>query len=492
MPDLFALTKAHDVRGLVPGQLTPGVSRALGLSFAHVVVRPGGHEQMVLGRDMRASSPELAEAFAGGVSAGGVDVLDIGECATDQLYFASGKYRSPGAMVTASHNPASYNGIKLCRSDAVPLALGSGLTEVRDLAQWLLDRGEVHGGALAASRPGARRRQDTLPDYAAYLHSLVDLENLRPLRIVVDAGNGMAGLTAPAVLGAIGSGCEMVGLHLTLDGSFPHHEANPLDPSTLVDLQQAVLREGADLGLAFDGDADRCFVVDERARPVTASAVTALVAAREIDKERARGVPATDITIVHNATCSRSVPQLVRRLGARPVRTRVGHSYVKEAMAEHDAVFGGEHSGHYYFRDFWRADTGMLAALHVLAALGGSAEPVTMSELARPFDPYVQSGEMNFTVADVPDVIQRVRQWAEAADPHVAIDTDDGLGLVSVAGQAGFWSLSLRASNTEPLLRLNVEAADAQTMDEIRDHVCSLITAAEAGCPRARSGPQAG
>jgi len=475
VPDLSTLVKTHDIRGLVPDQLTPRVSRALGLAFARVVVLPDGGSDVVLGRDMRSSSEELAEAFAQGVSSAGVNVLDIGQCATDQLYFAAGTYRCPGAMVTASHNPASYNGIKLCRSQAAPVALASGLAEVRDLAQWLLDRGDVHVSALDGPRPGARRREDTLASYVAYLHSLVDLGSTRALRVVVDAGNGMAGLTAPAVLGSLGPCCELIGLHLTLDGSFPHHEANPLDPANLVDLQQAVLREGADLGLAFDGDADRCFVVDEKAEPLSASTVTALVAAREVAREVARGVPVSDIAVVHSGTCSRSVPATVARLGARPVRTRVGHSCMKAAMAEHDALFGGEHSGHYYFRDFWRADSGMLAALHVLAALGSSSDGVTLSALAQPYDPYYQSGEVNFTVPDVAAATARVRRWGEQTDPQVAIDTDDGLHMLSLDGEPGFWSVSLRASNTEPLMRLNVEADDADTMRVVRDCVSALI-----------------
>jgi len=469
---------AHDVRGLVPDQLTPAVSRALGVAFARVVVIPDGHGEMVLGRDMRASSPELAEAFARGVSAAGVDVLDIGLCSTDQLYFATGTRRCPGAMVTASHNPAAYNGIKLSRSEAVPVAEGSGLREIRDVAQWLLDRSAVHGGSLDGQRRGARRTQDTLGSYVAFLQSRVSLEGARPLRVVVDAGNGMAGLTAPAVLGALGPGVDMVGLHLRLDGTFPHHHANPLDPATLVELQAAVPAEGADLGLAFDGDADRCFVVDERGRPLSASTVTALVAEREIRKEVARGVDPAQVAVVHNASCSRVVPATVRALGARPVRTRVGHSRVKAAMAEHDAVFGGEHSGHYYFRDFWRADSGMLAALHVLAALGETPSTVAMSALAAPFEPYPQSGEINFAISDVEPAIQRVRRWAQERDPHVAIDTEDGLSMVSVAGDASFWSVSVRPSNTEPLVRLNVEASDAGSMQQVRDAVSSLLEAA--------------
>nr|MDQ3383529.1 phosphomannomutase/phosphoglucomutase [Actinomycetota bacterium] len=360
--------KAYDVRGLVPEQLDAAVSRALGSAFAQVVAIPEGAHGVVVGHDMRPSSPELSRAFAAGVSAHGVEVTHIGLSSTDQLYFASGSLDLPGAMFTASHNPARYNGIKLCRAAARPVGTGTGLEEVRDLAQWLIDRAGRQDQP-GADTPGTVRETDLLADYADFLHGLVDLAPIRALRVVIDAGNGMAGHTAPAVLQRPGLPLQVVPLYFELDGTFPNHEANPLEPANLRDLQQSVREHRADLGLAFDGDADRCFVVDQRGEPVSPSVVTALVAVREIDREVARGVPADQVTVVHNAICSRTVPEVIGERGARAVRARVGHSFVKSAMAEHEAVFGGEHSAHYYFRDFWYADTGMLAALHVLAAL---------------------------------------------------------------------------------------------------------------------------
>lgn len=461
--------KAYDVRGLVPEQLGPRVAAALGSAFAQVVVRPEGHEAMVIGHDMRDSSPELSRAFAEGVAAHGVEVTMIGLCSTDGLYYASGVRGVPGAMFTASHNPAAYNGIKLCRSGARPVGLDTGLAEVRDLAQWLLDRGEHHT-LPAADRPGPIVETDLLGDYADFLHSLVDLTAIRPLTVVVDAGNGMAGHTVPAVLGRRGLPLEVVPLYFELDGTFPNHEANPLDPATLVDLQHAVRSQGADLGLAFDGDADRCVVVDERGESVSPSALTALVAEREIAREVAAGVPAAEVAVVHNVICSRVVRETIESLGARAVRARVGHSYVKGHMAEHEAVFGGEHSAHYYFRDFWYADTGMLAALHVLAALGEQDGP--LSGLVAPYDRYPASGEINSTVQDVEAVTARVRQWGQERGAQV--DLLDGLTL-SADDDQGFWWVSLRPSNTEPLLRLNVEASDEATMTTIRDEVLRMV-----------------
>ncbi len=474
--DLATFIKTYDIRGLVDGQLTPEVCQALGSAFARVIAEPDGHGQIVLGHDMRDSSPALATAFADGVRAMGLDVIAIGLCATDVLYYASGTLRCPGAMITASHNPAAYNGIKLCRSEAVPLEMATGLALVRDLAQWLLDRAHIHPLSVASPElvTGALRHQEVLGDYAAYLHGLVDLDGSRPLRVVVDAGNGMAGLSAPAVLGGTPA-LEMIGLYLDLDGTFPNHEANPLDPANLVDLQAAVLAHQADLGLAFDGDADRCFVVDEQGIAVTASAITALVAAREIEKEVAAGVPAGEVRVVHNSITSRAVPETVAQLGGRAVMAKVGHSYIKASMAEHDAVFGGEHSGHYYFRDFWRADTGMLAALHVLAALGQQPDGSTMSSLAAPYDPYATSGEINSVVEDAVAALERVRGWASKVKPQPLVRDFDGVFVSSGDAGEGFWSVSVRASNTEPLLRLNVEAGDEDTMCGIRDAVLAVI-----------------
>lgn len=473
--DLSSFIKAYDVRGLVATQLTDDVCRALGAAFAQVVVLPQGHRTIVIGHDMRDSSPSLADAFASGARAAGVDVTHIGVCATDQLYFASGSLACPGAMITASHNPAAYNGIKMCRALAVPLGTDTGLNLVRDVAQWMLDRRDVHpqGASPEGTATGTLVHQDVLGDYVTYLHSLVNVSTIRPLRVVVDAGNGMGGLTAPAVLAPLAA-IDMIGLYMELDGTFPHHEANPLVPANIVDLQSAVREHKADLGLAFDGDADRCFVVDERGEPVTASAITALVAAREIAREKRAGVRAAEITVVHNSISSRAVGETVEALGAQVVVAKVGHSYVKADMAAHDAVFGGEHSGHYYFRDFWRADTGMLAALHVLAALGSEKAGTTMSMLAAPFDPYVHSGEINSTAPDTAAAAAAVRAWGRT-DPSVLVSEFDGLSLVKDGNDGRFWTVSVRASNTEPLLRLNVESNDESTMVRVRDEVLAVI-----------------
>ncbi len=468
-PRLQEFIKAYDVRGLVPEQLNPTVATALGSAFAQVVVLPEGNSAMVIGHDMRDSSPELARAFAAGVSAHGVDVTMIGLCSTDGLYYASGIRSVPGAMFTASHNPAAYNGIKLCRAGAAPVGLDTGLAEVRDLAQWLLDRGTLHD-LPTSTRIGTIAEEDLLADYASFLRSLVDLSGSRPLRVVVDAGNGMAGHTVPAVLQQPGSPIDVLPLYFELDGTFPNHEANPLEPANLADLQSAVRHHGADAGLAFDGDADRCFVVDEHGEPITPSAVTALVAAREIAREVSSGTRAADVAVVHNVICSRVVPETIRQAGARAVCTRVGHSYIKAQMAEHDAVFGGEHSAHYYFRDFWFADTGMLAALHVLAALGEQQGP--LSELVAPYERYPASGEVNSQVADQGAATARVRAWGQARGAKV--DLLDGLTLTAET-DTGFWWLSLRPSNTEPLLRLNVEASDEATMTAVRDEVLRMV-----------------
>ena len=358
MIDLADIVKAYDVRGLVPGQLDEPVARAIGAAFVDVV----GAERIVIARDMRSSGPALAAAFAGGAMARGADVVDIGLASTDLLYFATGRLAIPGAMFTASHNPATYNGIKMCRAQAAPIGQETGLAEIRERAQHYLEADHIESVAT----PGSSSHRAVLADYATYLRDLVDLRGIRPLTVVVDAGNGMAGYTVPAVLGhdlLPALPLRIDPMYFELDGTFPNHEANPLEPANLVDLKQRVVDTGADIGLAFDGDADRCFVVDADGAPVSPSAVTGLVAVRELAKNP--GAP-----IIYNLITSRAVPEIVTEHGGQPVRTRVGHSYIKAAMAESGAVFGGEHSGHYYFRDFWRADTGMLAAMHVLAALG--------------------------------------------------------------------------------------------------------------------------
>jgi phosphomannomutase len=466
---LETIVKAYDVRGIVGEVLTDEVVEALGAAFVDEVGAGGG--RVVVGHDMRDSSPGFADAFSRGAAARGADVVAIGLCSTDESYFASGSMHAPAAMFTASHNPAAYNGIKFSRAGAQGISLDTGLAGIRDRAGEYLDA----GGVVAVGEPGAVEHVDVLADYARHLRTLVDLAGIRPLKIVVDAGNGMGGLTVPAVLGEAAGlpalPLEIVPLYFELDGTFPNHEANPLDPANLVDLQRAVVEHGADLGLAFDGDADRCFVVDERGGAVDPSAVAAIVALREIARVRALGED--EPIVIHNLITSRFVPEAIEAAGAVAVRTRVGHSLIKDRMAETGAVFGGEHSAHYYFRDFWGADNGMLAAMHVLAEFGSQSAP--LSQLAARFTPYVLSGEVNSTVDDVPAAYTRV---VEAFTGRAEFDELDGLtatGLVS--GDEPFWWFNVRPSNTEPLLRLNVEGEDAATMSAIRDEVLALIRA---------------
>ena len=469
---LTQIVKANDIRGLVGEQLDDRVVQALGASFAALVGDEA--DQVVVGHDMRDSSPALVAAFARGVAEAGLDVVLIGLCSTDALYYASGALDCPGAMFTASHNPAAWNGIKLCRSAARPVGLDTGLAEVRDTARTLLDDPRwPEGAAVAADASGVIREADVLAGYAAHLRSLVDLSGIRPLTVVVDAGNGMAGLTTPAVLGEAaglpGLPVEIVPLYFELDGTFPNHEANPLDPENLRDLIAAVPARGADLGLAFDGDADRCFVVDERGEPVSPSAITALVASREIAKERAAGrVP----TVIHNLITSRVVPEVILEAGGKPVRTRVGHAFIKAEMSSADAVFGGEHSAHYYFRDFWFADTGMLAALHVLAAVGEQDRP--LSHLVARFERYAGSGEINSRVDDVSAATAAV-EAAFAGRPDLETDRLDGLTVATTGDGGEMWWFNLRPSNTEPLLRLNAEASDRATMERIRDQGLGIV-----------------
>ncbi|MGW1118264.1 phosphomannomutase/phosphoglucomutase [Streptomyces tanashiensis] len=451
--DLSQIVKAYDIRGVVPDQWDETLAELFGAAF----VRVTDADAIVVGHDMRPSSPGLAAAFARGAARLGADVTLIGLCSTDQLYFASGSLGLPGAMFTASHNPAQYNGIKMCRAGAAPVGQDTGLADIRALAEEWTETGAPE----AAATSGTITERDTLADYAAHLKGLVDLTAIRPLKVVVDAGNGMGGHTVPTVFD--GLPLTTVPMYFELDGTFPNHEANPLDPKNIVDLQARVLAEGADLGLAFDGDADRCFVVDERGEPVSPSAITALVAARELAKNPGG-------TIIHNLITSWSVPEVVREQGGEPVRTRVGHSFIKEEMAKTGAIFGGEHSAHYYFKDFWNADTGMLAALHVLAALGG--QEGTLSDLVSAYDRYASSGEINSTVADQAASAAKVRAAYEGEG--VTLDELDGLTVT-----AADWWFNLRASNTEPLLRLNVEARDEATMAKIRDEVLALVRATD-------------
>jgi phosphomannomutase len=449
--DLSTIVKAYDVRGLVPDELNPDIARALGAAFARFT----GATRIVTARDMRESGVALSQAFAEGATGQGVDVVDAGLGATDLLYFASGKLDVPGAMFTASHNPARYNGIKLCLAGAKPVGQDTGLATIRAEAERFLDEGIPP----FAGTPGRVTHQEMLPAYAAYMKQLVPgLDGIRRLKVVVDAGNGMAGLTVPAVFD--GLPVELISLYFELDGSFPNHEANPIDPENLRDLQAAVREHDADLGLAFDGDADRCFVVDERGGIVPPSVLTALIAAREL-----RRVPGS--TIIHNLITSRAVPEIVRALGGTPVRTRVGHSFIKAEMARTGAVFGGEHSGHFYFREFWNADSGMLAALHTLAALGGQDRP--LSELLARYDPYAATGEINSTVADPKAKIAELK----ATFAHLDQDELDGLTVTSPEG----WWFNVRPSNTEPLLRLNAEGPDEATVEVLRDDLLRLIRA---------------
>jgi len=438
--------KAYDIRGIVPDELDEQVAESVGAAF----VRLAGAPSIVTVHDMRTSSRPLAEAFARGAVSQGADVIEGGLGSTDMLYYGSGSLGMPGAMITASHNPAKYNGIKLCREGARPVGAETGLTELRDAAA--LGLPPYHG------TPGVIVQRDLLSGYAAHLKKLVDVSAIRPLKVAVDAGNGMAGHTVPKVFE--GLPLTVVPLYFELDGTFPNHEANPIEPANLRDLQRAVIDAEADIGLAFDGDADRCFVVDERGHIVSPSVLTALIAVRELAREPGAAV-------IYNLITSRSVPEIITEHGGAPVRTRVGHSFIKARMAETGAVFGGEHSGHFYFRDFWYADSGMLAALHVLAALGEQEAP--LSEILAGYGRYVATGEINSEVEDQAAATERVR--AEfASRPGI---TADGLDGLTITGDG--WWFNLRPSNTEPLLRLNLEAADEDTMLRLRDEVLGIV-----------------
>ncbi|MFE7228637.1 phosphomannomutase/phosphoglucomutase [Nocardioides sp. NPDC057577] len=450
-PDIAnAVFKAYDVRGTVPDQIDENLARRAGRAFVHVTGARRG--EIVVGHDMRPSSPALAGAFAEGATEAGADVTMIGLASTDELYFASGHLGLPGAMFTASHNPAQYNGIKLCRANAVPVGAETGLDEIRDLV--------ISGEVPIADVAGSISETDVLEAYAAHLLGLAPVKGRR-LTVVADAGNGMAGHTAPAVFGRLGpEAVEMIPMYFELDGTFPNHEANPLDSTTLVDLQAKVRETGADAGLAFDGDADRCFLVDDKGEVVSPSAITALIAERALAQE-------PGATIIHNLITSRAVPEIVTELGGTPVRTRVGHSYIKAVMAESEAAFGGEHSGHFYFRDFWRADSGMLAALHVLGALAETDQP--LSELLAAYARYPMSGEINSTVPDQAATVAEIEK-AYAGRDGVTVDKLDGLTLSHAD-----WSVNVRASNTEPLLRLNAEGKDTITMERVRDEALAII-----------------
>ena len=445
-PNVF---KAYDIRGLVESELDSDFAFETGVAFARFLQIEREPATIVIGEDMRPSSPLLAEAFSAGVTSQGMDVIRIGLASTDLMYFASGKLGLPGAMFTASHNPAEYNGIKLCMSQARPIGRESGLLTIEKFVR--------EGSPIALRNVGVEKHQNMLEEYVDHLLTLVNLRDIRPLKIVIDAGNGMAGYTAPAIFAKLN--CEVIPMYFELDGSFPNHEANPLDESTLVDLKKAMKENKADLGLAFDGDADRCFLVDENGEGINPSSLTALIAERELKQH-----PGSKI--IYNLISSRTVQEVITENNGVGLRSRVGHSNIKKLMAETGAIFGGEHSGHFYFKDFWRADSGALAALHAIAALGRSE--VSISKLLAPYSRYFQSGEINTKVANVQEATELVEK--HYLTTQVEVDHLDGL---TVNGDS--WWFNLRPSNTEPLLRLNVEAKDQAHMQTIRDQVLALI-----------------
>ncbi len=447
---LGKIIKAYDIRGLVDKEVTPDFSFALGVAFARFLEIEREPATIVVGEDMRPSSPLLADAFSDGANSQGMDVIRIGLASTDMLYFASGKLNLPGIMFTASHNPAQYNGMKLCKSGAIPIGQESGLLQIRKF---------IEDGAPMINRPvGMSHQQDLLSEYVDYLLGTFPDGTFqkRKLKVVIDAGNGMAGFTAPAVMAKLK--VDLTPMYFELDGTFPNHEANPIEPANLIALQKRVKKEGADIGLAFDGDADRCFLVDENGELVNPSALTSLIAVREL-KAKAGS------TIIYNLISSKAVPEVIAENGGVALRSRVGHSYIKKLMAESGAIFGGEHSGHFYFANFWRADSGMLAALYALAELMATKKP--LSELLAPYNRYFSSGEINSEVKDLPAAIARVRN---AYQDQSEIDELDGLTFT-----ADTWWFNLRASNTEPLLRLNVEANTQAQMKKIRDAVLAVI-----------------
>jgi phosphomannomutase len=447
---LEKIIKAYDIRGLVKNEVTPDFSFSLGIAFAKFLETEREPATIVVGEDMRLSSAPLADAFSDGATSQGMDVIRIGLASTDMLYFASGKLNLPGVMFTASHNPAKYNGMKLCKSGARPIGQESGLVKIRKL---------IEEGVPISNRPvGSVRKQDLLNDYVDYLLARFPRNTFkkRKLKVVIDAGNGMAGFTAPAVMQRLN--VDLTPMYFELDGDFPNHEANPIEPENLKALQKKVKKEKADIGLAFDGDADRCFLIDENGDLVNPSALTCLIAAREL-----KANPGS--TIIYNLISSKAVSEVITEKGGNALRSRVGHSYIKALMAESGAVFGGEHSGHFYFEDFWGADSGMLAALYALAEL--MATPKSLSTLLEPYIRYVSSGEINSKVKDANKSIQLVK---DKYQDNYQIDELDGLTVT-----AENWWFNLRASNTEPLLRLNVEADTQKQMAEIRDTVLNLI-----------------
>jgi len=450
----MSIFKAYDVRGLVDTEITADFCFATGVAFARFLQQEREPGTVVIGEDMRPSSPVFADAFSAGITSQGLDVIRIGSASTDMLYFAAGKLNMPGAMFTASHNPAEYNGIKMCLSGARPIGKESGLLTIEKFVE--------QGSPIELRSVGVERPQPMLEEYVEHLLSLVDLSSMRPLKVVIDAGNGMAGYTAPAVFKKLNA--EVIEMYFELDGTFPNHEANPIDPKNLQDLSKAVKKHKADIGLAFDGDADRCFLVDEKGDLVNPSALTALIADRALASD-----PGS--TIIYNLISSRSVKEVVEENGGTAVRSRVGHSYIKKMMAETGAIFGGEHSGHFYFRDFWRADSGMLAALHALAALSESKG--SLSQLLHSYNRYSSSGEINSVVSDAQSVMDSIESHYLAMDLAIGDITTDHLDGLTV--ESTDWWFNVRASNTEPLLRLNVEANSAALMKKVSAQVLALI-----------------
>jgi phosphomannomutase len=445
-----SIFKAYDIRGVYPDSLNEDVARQIGRAYVNYLELSGS--RVIVGRDMRLSGEALEGAFIQGVNEAGADVLDIGLVSTDALYFGVGHLEeSGGAMITASHNPKEYNGFKLCRENAIALSGEEGIFQIRDL---------ITSGKLPepSDTPGSVEEGDVAVDYAKHCLSFINTEDLRPLKIVVDAGNGMAGKMLPPIFERLPF--EVVPMYFELDGSFPNHPPNPIDPETMEDLQQKVIAEGADFGVAFDGDADRCFIVDENGTTVSGDLLATLVAKNVLEKE-------SGATIIYSAVCSKALPELVRREGGKPIRTKAGHSIIKPQMRKNDAAFGGEHSGHFYFRDNYFADSGIIAMLTVAELVGRQEDP--LSELLAPIDPYIRSGEINSEVEDQEATLEKVeQQYSKRDDPE--IDHLDGLTV-----DFGDWWFNLRPSNTEPLLRLNVEAQDRETMEKERDELLDLI-----------------
>lgn len=439
-PKIFG---AYDVRGIYPTDLNDEVAYRIGRAFAQYM----GVDSIAVGHDMRISSPALAQSFMRGITDQGTDAIDLGLTTTDELYFAVGKYGYPGgAMITASHNPKQYNGFKMCRAEAVAISSETGGFAIRDLA--------VAGAFSEPARKGQITQRDVSDAFVDHCLSFIDVSKVKPYKIAVDAGNGMAGMIAPRVFEKLP--CELVPLYFELDGTFPNHPASPIEPENTEELRRIVPEQGCDMGIAFDGDADRMFLIDEHGRLLGGDLVTALVAHSLLQKH-------SGATILYNLICSRSVPEVIERDGGRAVRTRVGHSFIKAQMRQENAIFGGEHSGHFYFRDNWYADSGLIAFLIVLELVSVSGK--TVSQLVSEVDKRFRSGEVNSEVHDQQGRMAAIEE--KYAAEGAAIDHLDGVTI-------GFptWWANVRPSNTEPLLRLNVEA---DTEDELKRRTAEVL-----------------